>query len=128
MLITLCSCLSIFTQTEAEVNPKAYPLADSTLSKTILDLVQQASNYKQLRKGANEGKVPQHDECFSIRTFNDIHDEIILHYCLLVMDAFETLHEASKRFFFSNQYFRSLYETLQAARFQQIILNYLVLF
>lgn len=43
-------------QTEPEVNPKAYPLADATLSKTILDLVQQASNYKQLRKGANEGK------------------------------------------------------------------------
>ncbi len=45
-----------FTQTEAEVNPKAYPLADATLSKTILDLVQQAANYKQLRKGANEGE------------------------------------------------------------------------
>lgn len=44
-------------QTEAEVNPKAYPLADATLTKTILDLVQQASNYKQLRKGANEGGV-----------------------------------------------------------------------
>lgn len=43
-------------QTEPEVNPKAYPLADATLTKTILDLVQQASNYKQLRKGANEGK------------------------------------------------------------------------
>lgn len=37
------------------MNPKAYPLADATLTKTILDLVQQASNYKQLRKGANEG-------------------------------------------------------------------------
>lgn len=45
-----------FSQTEPEVNPKAYPLADATLSKTILDLVQQASNYKQLRKGANEGE------------------------------------------------------------------------
>lgn len=43
-------------QTEAQVNPKAYPLADATLTKTILDLVQQASNYKQLRKGANEGE------------------------------------------------------------------------
>eukprot|EP00063_Salmo_salar_P083725 XP_014058560.1 PREDICTED: NHP2-like protein 1 [Salmo salar] len=36
---------------DAEVNPKAYPLADATLSKTILDLMQQAANYKQLRKG-----------------------------------------------------------------------------
>eukprot|EP00824_Muranothrix_gubernata_P020063 TRINITY_DN40283_c0_g1_i1.p1 TRINITY_DN40283_c0_g1~~TRINITY_DN40283_c0_g1_i1.p1 ORF type:complete len:128 (+),score=34.56 TRINITY_DN40283_c0_g1_i1:139-522(+) len=38
----------------AEVNPKAYPLADPQLTVTILDLVQQASNYKQLKKGANE--------------------------------------------------------------------------
>jgi U4/U6 small nuclear ribonucleoprotein SNU13 len=37
------------------VNPKAYPLADADLSVKILDLVQQASNYKQLKKGANEG-------------------------------------------------------------------------
>lgn len=43
-------------QTEVQVNPKAYPLADATLTKTILDVVQQASNYKQLRKGANEGE------------------------------------------------------------------------
>lgn len=46
---------SVFFQAESDVNPKAYPLADATLTKTILDLVQQASNYKQLRKGANEG-------------------------------------------------------------------------
>lgn len=63
------------------VNPKAYPLADATVSpvaatcccldrvprtevvvvtaqltNTILDIIQQAANYKQLRKGANEGK------------------------------------------------------------------------
>jgi U4/U6 small nuclear ribonucleoprotein SNU13 len=63
------------------VNPKAYPLADAQVSllcnclvfaawllakpdrggfcvqltTTILDIVQQAANYKQLRKGANEG-------------------------------------------------------------------------
>lgn len=94
-------CLSLFTQTEAEVNPKAYPLADATLSKTILDLVQQASNYKQLRKGANEGKAPQQDECFNIWNINNIYDQLILFYNLLVMDAFEILrHEASKRIFF----------------------------
>lgn len=62
----------VFTQTEAEVNPKAYPLADATLSKTILDLVQQASNYKQLRKGANEGKVRPLDERMSIRSTTTI--------------------------------------------------------
>lgn len=37
------------------MNPKAYPLADAQLTITILDLVQQAANYKQLKKGANEG-------------------------------------------------------------------------
>jgi len=37
-----------------EVNPKAYPLADGELTKKILEIVQQASNYKQLKKGANE--------------------------------------------------------------------------
>ena len=35
-------------------NPKAFPLADPALSITILDVVQQAANYKQLKKGANE--------------------------------------------------------------------------
>ncbi|CAM9553950.1 unnamed protein product [Chrysoparadoxa australica] len=35
-------------------NPKAFPLAGADLTVTILDLVQQAANYKQLKKGANE--------------------------------------------------------------------------
>uniref|UniRef100_A0A6M2E4J0 Putative 60s ribosomal protein n=1 Tax=Amblyomma tuberculatum TaxID=48802 RepID=A0A6M2E4J0_9ACAR len=37
-----------------EVNPKAYPLADPELTAKILNIVQQATNYKQMRKGANE--------------------------------------------------------------------------
>jgi len=45
-------CLSAL---QAEVNPKAFPLADASLSVTILDVVQQAANFKQLKKGANEG-------------------------------------------------------------------------
>jgi len=36
------------------VNPKAFPLAPPALTVQILDLVQQANNYKQLKKGANE--------------------------------------------------------------------------
>lgn len=36
------------------MNPKAYPLADAELVVKLLDLVQQAANYKQLKKGANE--------------------------------------------------------------------------
>ena len=39
------------------INPKAFPLADAALTNKILDLVQQASHYKQLRKGANEGNI-----------------------------------------------------------------------
>ncbi len=35
-------------------NPKAFPLADTATSNSLLDIVQQAANYKQLRKGANE--------------------------------------------------------------------------
>ncbi len=38
------------------VNPKAYPLADPQLTVTILELLQQATHYKQIRKGANEGR------------------------------------------------------------------------
>ena len=45
-------------QTEAAPNPKAFPLADAQLTVTILDVTQQAANYKQLKKGANEG-VPR---------------------------------------------------------------------
>ena len=47
----------------AEVNPKAYPLADASLSISILDVVQQAASYKQLKKGANEGKKVREYVC-----------------------------------------------------------------
>ncbi|KAJ1964303.1 RNA binding protein snu13, partial [Dimargaris xerosporica] len=36
------------------IDPRAFPFADAALTQSILDLVQQASHYKQLRKGANE--------------------------------------------------------------------------
>ncbi|KAI3600031.1 hypothetical protein WG66_011151 [Moniliophthora roreri] len=39
----------------AEARGKAYPLADPDLTNTILELTQQAVQYKQLKKGANEG-------------------------------------------------------------------------
>jgi len=38
----------------ADTRGKAWPLADADLTNSILDLVQQASQYKQLKKGANE--------------------------------------------------------------------------
>ena len=34
---------------------KAFPLSDTEMTRKILDLLQQSCNYKQLRKGANEG-------------------------------------------------------------------------
>jgi U4/U6 small nuclear ribonucleoprotein SNU13 len=43
-----------FSFLQSTPNPKAFPLADAVLTNTILDLVQQASHYKQLKKGANE--------------------------------------------------------------------------
>ena len=51
----LTSNTRVPTRSQAEPNPKAFPLAESALSVTILDVVQQAANYKQLKKGANEG-------------------------------------------------------------------------
>jgi U4/U6 small nuclear ribonucleoprotein SNU13 len=42
------------------VTPKAYPLADAQLTMGILDIIQHSTNYKQLKKGANEGTAPIH--------------------------------------------------------------------
>mmetsp|Transcript_4293 Transcript_4293/g.6420 ORF Transcript_4293/g.6420 Transcript_4293/m.6420 type:complete len:130 (-) Transcript_4293:115-504(-) len=39
---------------DSKVDKRAFPLADAKLTKTILDIVNQANNYKQLKKGANE--------------------------------------------------------------------------
>jgi U4/U6 small nuclear ribonucleoprotein SNU13 len=36
------------------MSEKAYPLADSEMTIALLDLIQQATNYKQTKKGANE--------------------------------------------------------------------------
>lgn len=36
----------------------AWPMADPSLAQELLDLVQQASHHRQLRKGANEGDLP----------------------------------------------------------------------
>lgn len=43
------------TKQGTEVSKKAFPLASADLTVAILDLIQQANNYKQLKKGANEG-------------------------------------------------------------------------
>jgi U4/U6 small nuclear ribonucleoprotein SNU13 len=50
---------TLFTSKQTNTNimsaeSAAWPVADQALSQEILDLVQQASHYRQLKKGANE--------------------------------------------------------------------------
>ena len=54
ILLLITSCIPQYHPFPSIVNPKAFPLADAELTVAILDAVQQASNYKQLKKGANE--------------------------------------------------------------------------
>lgn len=51
--LLFCFVFSQDVQANA-VNPKAFPLADAQLTVAILELVQQANNYKELKRGANE--------------------------------------------------------------------------
>ena len=74
----------LFTQATDEVNPKAYPLADPQLTQKILELVQQAHNYKQLKKGANEGRY--RDGAYLIFDVRLL--EIIPKCCMLLMFFF----------------------------------------
>ena len=71
-----------------EVNPKAYPLAEHALTTKILNLVQQASNYKQLRKGANEAtKTLNRGQAeFVVLAADSEPLEILLHIPLLCED------------------------------------------
>ncbi|KAL7415157.1 13 kDa ribonucleoprotein-associated protein [Mrakia frigida] len=69
-------------------NPKAFPLADAALTNQILDLVQQASHFKQLKKGANEAtKTLNRGICeFIVMTADTEPIEILLHLPLLCED------------------------------------------
>ncbi|ORX99743.1 13 kDa ribonucleo protein-associated protein [Basidiobolus meristosporus CBS 931.73] len=69
-------------------NPKAFPLSDATLSNTILDLVQQASHYKQLKKGANEATKTLNRGIseFIVMAADTEPIEILLHLPLLCED------------------------------------------
>ena len=72
----------------AESNPKAFPLADAALTNQILDLVQQASHYKQLKKGANEATKTLNRGIaeFIVMTADVEPIEIVLHLPLLCED------------------------------------------
>uniref|UniRef100_A0A8C0DVR1 H/ACA ribonucleoprotein complex subunit 2 n=1 Tax=Balaenoptera musculus TaxID=9771 RepID=A0A8C0DVR1_BALMU len=79
---------SSVVQTEADVNLKAYPLADAHLTKKPLDLVQQSRNYKQLRKGASEATKTLNRGIseFIVMAADAEPLEIILHLPLLCED------------------------------------------
>jgi U4/U6 small nuclear ribonucleoprotein SNU13 len=70
------------------VNPKAYPMASAELSNTILDVVQQAVNYQQLKKGANEATKTLNRGIASLVVMAGDADpiEILLHLPLLAED------------------------------------------
>ncbi|CCA68391.1 probable SNU13-component of the U4/U6.U5 snRNP [Serendipita indica DSM 11827] len=67
---------------------KAWPLADAVLTDKILDLVQQASNYKQLKKGANEATKTLNRGIaeFIVLTADTEPIEILMHLPLLCED------------------------------------------
>lgn len=73
---------------QEETNPKAVPMADAELSIKILDLVQQAANYKQMKKGANEAtKTLNRGQSEFIVMAGDAEPlEILLHLPLLCED------------------------------------------
>jgi U4/U6 small nuclear ribonucleoprotein SNU13 len=70
------------------VNPKAFPLADTELSSKILDLAQQATHYKQIKKGANEATKTLNRGIseFIIMAADAEPIEILLHLPLLCED------------------------------------------
>ncbi|CAG8642301.1 10837_t:CDS:2 [Dentiscutata erythropus] len=72
----------------ATINPKAFPLADAELTNQILDLVQQAMHYKQLKKGANEATKTLNRGMseFIVMTADAQPIEILLHLPLLCED------------------------------------------
>jgi hypothetical protein len=77
-----------------QFHPKAYPLADAQLTVSILDLVSQAANYKQLKKGANEAtKALNRGKAEFIVLAADTEPlEILLHLPLLCEDKVRHRH------------------------------------
>jgi len=69
----------------AEARGKAWPLADAELTNSILELVHQAVDYKQLKKGANEATKTLNRGIaeFIVLTADTEPLEILLHLPLL---------------------------------------------
>jgi len=72
----------------AQSNPKAYPLAPASLSKSILELIQQAANYKQLKRGANEAtkSLNRGRAQLIVMAADTVPIEILMHIPLLCED------------------------------------------
>ena len=70
------------------ISEKAFPLATDTLARAIYDLVQQAANYRLLKKGANEAtKALNRGTAELILMAGDTNPiEIVLHLPLLCED------------------------------------------
>lgn len=73
---------------EVKTDPRAYPLAKDELTGKILRLSQQAVNYKQLKKGANEAtKALNRGQAEFVVLAADAEPlEILLHIPLLCED------------------------------------------
>ena len=73
---------------EGKTDPRAYPLAKDALTTKILNLAQQAVNYKQLKKGANEAtKALNRGQAEFVILASDAEPlEILLHIPLLCED------------------------------------------
>ncbi|ONM34565.1 Ribosomal protein L7Ae/L30e/S12e/Gadd45 family protein [Zea mays] len=83
---------------ESTVNPKAYPLADVQLTMGILDIIQHSTNYKQLKKGANEAMntLNRGISEFVVMAADTEPLEILLHLPLLVRN-WSSLRAVRKR-------------------------------
>jgi U4/U6 small nuclear ribonucleoprotein SNU13 len=64
----------------AEETGVAWPIADEALSQQLLDLVQQATNYRQVKKGANEYVHPLYnmlpESCFIALSLS-LHEKMV---------------------------------------------------
>ena len=73
---------------DGKPNPKAHPLAPADLTQSILELIQQATNYGQLKRGANESTkaLNRGQAMLIVMAADTVPLEILLHLPLLCED------------------------------------------
>jgi hypothetical protein len=79
---------SFFSTPQSDDSSKAVPLADKKLSQSIIELLQQASTFKQIKKGANEAtkSLNRNQAEFIVMAADAEPIEIVLHLPLLCED------------------------------------------